>query len=684
MDTLKLLKEIFTEFYTLLLDDEHSADFLTSFLQIKTLLDKQAQVLKETLQRIKNREYEKAKEDFYRIAKRHYELGISPKAMFDAINLYTELLKEKAPLLNLKGFEIALIKNLLLETTAKVYTKGYLEDAISFLQKEREFRISNAYDDYFYTSIVSHLEKLKKALEGKESSINFNLFLHTNCDLIKYLKGIGFQIISFGVEREVLELKALHRLVHLYSKDLISYLRGKRYKETVYTVSNIIDNVYKLLHLYSNISLRWREGKREIVASYTLSRKGKRNLYLLVAEYRKDIKISQNIKEEILALLKRYFKDFRFIFFEEIDGSVNIFLNKDAPDFEIKLNHLIEDFKKLSERLWSKYVSLIDKPILKIAKFDLDRLTSSLSEEEVTEFYKEIERRLKMAASQTQGLIEVIDFTPLTEEILSAVRQTLDIKRISLQQLKKENVDLFVHKIFNLTRETFGIEILGRIKNPATDTYIPAGKFIKIFEENNLMGEFDEAIIKNVRKALSDLKKIAPNLFVNIYPTSLTYEPVVKELIKLIGECEKENVNLFLELTEYAIISNKEILKELESEKFAIAFDDFGTGYTNYEIIGELGDSKKAKVVKIDGSIVRNMLSSKVYESILESITLFACKIGMKTVYEFVENEEILNRIKEVVSPLGIEPQNLLLQGYYLHKPTHYKEELKTLTSQKG
>ena len=88
-----------------------------------------------------------------------------------------------------------------------------------------------------------------------------------------------------------------------------------------------------------------------------------------------------------------------------------------------------------------------------------------------------------------------------------------------------------------------------------------------------------------------------------------------------------------------------------------LAIDDFGSGYSNYKHVLKLNSD----ILKIDGSLIKNILEDKDSLYVVESIVNFAKKINIKTVAEFVENEEIFNKLKEI----GVD----YFQGYYFSKP---------------
>lgn len=71
----------------------------------------------------------------------------------------------------------------------------------------------------------------------------------------------------------------------------------------------------------------------------------------------------------------------------------------------------------------------------------------------------------------------------------------------------------------------------------------------------------------------------------------------------------------------------------------AIALDDFGSGMSSFPYLKEI----PLDYLKIDGQFVRNMLD----EIIVKSINDIGKSMGKKVIAEFVENESILNRLRE-------------------------------------
>ncbi len=98
--------------------------------------------------------------------------------------------------------------------------------------------------------------------------------------------------------------------------------------------------------------------------------------------------------------------------------------------------------------------------------------------------------------------------------------------------------------------------------------------------------------------------------------------------------------------------------KLIKEEGSKIAIDDFGSGYSNYAYLMELG----VDIVKIDGSLVSDITTNVKNKRIVKSIINIVHDLGMKVVTEFVSDKEIY----QMVVLLGAD----YAQGHYIEKAT--------------
>jgi diguanylate cyclase (GGDEF)-like protein len=100
-----------------------------------------------------------------------------------------------------------------------------------------------------------------------------------------------------------------------------------------------------------------------------------------------------------------------------------------------------------------------------------------------------------------------------------------------------------------------------------------------------------------------------------------------------------------------------ECLRRLKSYGCHVSLDDFGSGYSNFEHILKLD----VDMLKIDGSLIRNIDSDIGSQIIVETIVDFADKLNIETCAEFVCSESVY----ETVRDLGV----TYVQGFYIGEP---------------
>jgi EAL domain-containing protein (putative c-di-GMP-specific phosphodiesterase class I) len=135
----------------------------------------------------------------------------------------------------------------------------------------------------------------------------------------------------------------------------------------------------------------------------------------------------------------------------------------------------------------------------------------------------------------------------------------------------------------------------------------------------------------------------------------------IKEFIFYMLKIYNVGSRLVFEIVESESIENFEevcsFIKNVKLFGCKIAIDDFGTGYSNFQYLLKLN----ADYIKIDGSLIKDIYKNRTSEIVCKNIVNFAKDLNIKTIAEFVENESIFNKVKE----LGIDYS----QGYYFSKP---------------
>lgn len=215
------------------------------------------------------------------------------------------------------------------------------------------------------------------------------------------------------------------------------------------------------------------------------------------------------------------------------------------------------------------------------------------------------------------------------------------------------------------------MEILLRIQEPCGRILAPA-QFIAAAERFKLMPEIDKEVIRKAFLWLSLHPDLWPDhcISINLSGNSLGAEGMVEYIAKQQAIFDIPSQCICFEITETTAIQNRhrgmEMLRQLRKLGFSFALDDFGSGFASYGYLREL----PVDYVKIDGCFVKNLAVNAKDYAIVKSIQDVCRVMGIETVAEFVENQEIIDCLQII----GIN----YAQGYAIGRPqplAHYREQ---------
>lgn len=211
-------------------------------------------------------------------------------------------------------------------------------------------------------------------------------------------------------------------------------------------------------------------------------------------------------------------------------------------------------------------------------------------------------------------------------------------------------------------------EALARVVAPGEEP-LAAEKFMRAARELSLTHQIDRAIIlRSFAHCVEALRRDERHLhFVNISADLLRHPRVVAELLAAAqaycAACAgliESSKPLVIEITERELLEDttaaREMLKPFLDFGLRLALDDFGSGYSSYEYLADLPFS----FLKIEGKLVRRVADPRV-RNIVRGMQRTAAELGMTTIAEYVENEEIAR----IVRDLGIDWG----QGYHFGRP---------------
>ena len=165
--------------------------------------------------------------------------------------------------------------------------------------------------------------------------------------------------------------------------------------------------------------------------------------------------------------------------------------------------------------------------------------------------------------------------------------------------------------------------------------------------------------IDTLNRAYTEGKNIECVYGVNLSGQSLGDARFYENIIQLMrdNDFQETGAVICFEVTETAAISNitaaLRLMKELREIGCQFALDDFGSGLSSFAYLKQM----PIDYLKIDGMFVKDCLTDPVNLEMIASINGIGQVMGLKTIAEFVENDDIFNKMGEV----GID----YAQGYW-------------------
>ncbi|RUM58596.1 MAG: hypothetical protein DSY59_04955 [Persephonella sp.] len=234
-----------------------------------------------------------------------------------------------------------------------------------------------------------------------------------------------------------------------------------------------------------------------------------------------------------------------------------------------------------------------------------------------------------------------------------------DIPNLSIPDIIKiienEDVVCYYQPVMNVKEnKVLYYEALARLKYKGE--ILPPLPYISLIKGTRAYANFTKLIIKFNIKILKKYKDL--KIGINLSSSDFLNE----EILKILRDLDDEFVRrIYLEITDAEDIKNYEPFKKnidgLIEKGYNLVLDDFGKGNTDFVLLTEMN----VRYIKIDGLIVKNITRSPDYYNIFKHIATFSKEIGKEPIAEFIENEEILQKVIETGVKYG--------QGFYFGRP---------------
>ncbi len=221
-----------------------------------------------------------------------------------------------------------------------------------------------------------------------------------------------------------------------------------------------------------------------------------------------------------------------------------------------------------------------------------------------------------------------------------------------------------IRPIIANTDEPERLEILLRLRDPESRKLIPPGAFLPAAERYGLSVELDKWVVQSLLDTLfvhSVFKADQRSYWINLSGSSVGDKRFAEFLKAAIARSPLPPGTINFEITETAVIRSVSeagsLMADLREMGCQFALDDFGSGLSSFGYLKKL----PVDYIKIDGMFVRDLIHDHTDRIFVKSIIDIAETLNIKTIAEFVENDETL----KIVSELGAG----YAQGFAIGRP---------------
>lgn len=193
-------------------------------------------------------------------------------------------------------------------------------------------------------------------------------------------------------------------------------------------------------------------------------------------------------------------------------------------------------------------------------------------------------------------------------------------------------------------------EVLLRMRD-ASGRMVPPGAFLPAAERYSLSVKIDRWVVEKIFSWLDEhpvqLERLSM-CSINLSGHSIADEDFLQFVISSLDGTDVPAEKLCFEITETAAISNlvsaTRFITALKGWGCHFALDDFGSGLSSFAYLKQL----EVDFLKIDGVFVKDVVDDPINLAMVKSINDIGKVMGKRTIAEFVENDGILEKLREV------------------------------------
>ena len=191
-------------------------------------------------------------------------------------------------------------------------------------------------------------------------------------------------------------------------------------------------------------------------------------------------------------------------------------------------------------------------------------------------------------------------------------------------------------------------ELLIRMRSEEGILY-PPGSFLPSAERYRLMPLIDRWVVAEALAAIArkgaHFNKVCA---INLSGQSLSQDDFLDYVITQIKQHRVDTKRLCFEITETAVITNldkaRQFMQALRKIGCRFSLDDFGSGLSSFAYLKNF----EVDFLKIDGMFVKGIVNNKIDRAMVDSINNVGHVMGLHTIAEFAENQDVIQVLKEI------------------------------------
>jgi diguanylate cyclase (GGDEF)-like protein len=309
----------------------------------------------------------------------------------------------------------------------------------------------------------------------------------------------------------------------------------------------------------------------------------------------------------------------------------------------------------------AKTIQLIDEKVFIVEQHEIDtRATAGITFSEKNNKLVTADLALQAAKKDHKDYLIFYDELDNLQEYQNNMIWTKKLK----QALERDDIIVYFQPLVNnKTKKVDKYECLVRMLDG--EKIISPFFFLEVSKKANQYSKITQIVIE---KSFKEFENLDFEFSVNVSYEDIedgTFLEFVKEKLELYNVAPR----VVWEILEDEGIKNYDVLLNFIDEVKAlgckVAIDDFGSGYSNFEHLLKM----KADYLKIDASLIKNIATDENSYQVVKTIMEFSKSLDIKTIAEFVENEDIFNIVTELGATYS--------QGYFfappIPKPNLYK-----------